>query len=131
MKKTINSVVKSMVNNKEWLVDALSTATYDSFWARFGVHMDTPKDIYENAKSNNDCCEEVWADVLLNGGYFLVEDLEENKDYKLSLKDFEKGMKTLIVLYPQMYVNIKTDNADYYDYDALLQCAIFGDIIYG
>ncbi len=123
--------VKSIVSNKEWLVGVLADSTYNSYWGRFGVHTDTPKDIYENAKLVNECREEIWADVLLNGGFFLVEDLEDEKEYKLSLKDFEKGLRKLISDYPQNYTNIMTEEGDYYDNDAMLQCAVFGDVIYG
>ena len=127
MKKSI----KGIVSNKEWLVGVLADSTYGSLWAKCGVHTDTPKDVYLTAKIANECREEIWADVLLNGGFFLVEDVEEEKEYKLSLKDFENGLKTLIFNYPRNYSNIMTEEGDFDDYDALLQCAVFGDIIYG
>ena len=128
MKKSI----KKIVNNKEFLVDWLANHIYiPSFWAKIGVHIDTPNDVYENAKLVNEGREDIWAEVLLNGGFLLIEDVEKEKEYKVSLKDVEKGLKTLIFNYPRNYANIMTEEGDFYDYDALLQCVVFGDVIYG
>lgn len=127
MKKSI----KKIVNNKEFLVNWLADASFTPFWAKFGVHIDTPNDVYENAKLVNECREDIWAEVLLNGGFLLIEDVEEEKEYKVSLKDVEKGLKTLIFNYPRNYANIMTEEGDFYDYDALLQCVVFGDVVYG
>lgn len=124
--------VKAIVTDKEFLVDFLADVSYDNYWASFGTHQDTPNDVYENAKANNECREEIWADVLLNGGFLLVEDREEGKDYKVSLKDVEKGFKRLMFMYPQNYANLMIECAsDFYDVDALLQCIVFKDVIYG
>ena len=126
-KKTI----KSIVSNKEFLENFLSTASYDSSWFAFGTHQDTPKDIYENAKMLNEYREGIWADVLLNGGFLLVEDVEEEKDYKVSLKDIEKGFATFMLEYPQAYANIMNEEDDYFDDDALMQVIVFGEVVYG
>lgn len=123
--------VKSIVSDKEFLVNFLSTASCGSSWFAFGTHQDTPKDIYENAKLLNECCEEIWADVLLNGGFLLVEDVEEGKDYKVSLKDIEKGFKTFMLEFPRAYANIMDENDDYWDDDALMQVIVFGEVVYG
>lgn len=123
--------VKSIVSDKEFLVNFLSTASYGSTWFAFGTHKDTPKDIYENAKLLNECREEIWADVLLNGGFLLVEDVEEEKDYKVSLKDIEKGFKTFMVECPRAYANIMNEEDDYFDDDALMQVIVFGEVVYG
>lgn len=126
-KKTI----KSIVNNKEFLVNFLSTASYGSTWFAFGTHTDTPKEIYENAKLLNECREEIWADVLLNGGFLLVEDVEEEKDYKVSIKDIEKGFATFMLECPQAYARIMDEEDDFYDDDALMQVIVFGEVVYG
>ena len=127
MKKSI----KKIGNNKEFLVNCLADASFTPFWAKFGVHIDTPNDVYENAKLVNESREDIWAEVLLNGGFLLIEDVEEEKEHKVSLKDVEKGLKTLIFNYPRNYANIMTEEGDFSDYDALLQCVVFGDVIYG
>lgn len=126
-KKSVNSIV----SDKEFLVNFLSTASCGSSWFAFGTHTDTPDEVYQKAKANNECCEEVWADVLLNGGFLLVEDAEEEKDYKVSLKDIEKGFKTFMLECPQAYANIMDENDDYWDDDALMQVIVFGEVVYG
>ena len=123
--------VKSIVGNKEFLENFLSTASYGSSWFAFGTHQDTPKEIYENAKFFNEYREGVWADVLLNGGFLLVEDVEEGKDYKVSLGDIEKGFKTFMVECPRAYANIMNEEDDYFDDDALMQTIVFGEVVYG
>lgn len=123
--------IKKIVCNKEFLVTFLADVCYENYWAGFGTHRDTPKDIYENAKAANECREEVWADVLLNGGFLLVEDREEDKDYKVSLKDIEKGFKKFIFDCPRNYANIMTEEHDFYDMDNLLQTIVFGEVVYG
>jgi len=124
-KKTIRSIVA----NKEFLVNLLSTANY-GYWFTFGTHKDTPKDVYENAQLFNDCCEEMWADVLLNGGFLLVEDVEEEKNYKVSLKDIVKGFKTFMIECPRAYADIMEGNDDCCDADALIQVILFGKVVY-
>lgn len=123
--------VKAIVNDKEFLVSFLADVSYDNYWASFGTHKDTPMEIRENAKADNECIEEIWADVLLNGGFLLVEDREGGKDYKVSLKDVEKGFKRLMFMYPRNYANIMTEYYDFDDVDAFLQCIVFKDVIYG
>lgn len=127
MKKSI----KAIVSNKDFLVGFLADVSYDNYWASFGTHQDTPKEVYENAKAVNECREEVWADVLLNGGFLLVEDREEEKDHKVSLKDIEKGFKKFIFACPRNYANIMCEDSDFYDVDNLLQTIIFGEVVYG
>ena len=122
--------VKDIITNKEWLSEWLSTATYGSPWFRFGVHVDTDNEMYKVAKLRNECREDIWADVLLNGGFFLVEDVEEEKSYKLSIKDIEKGFKKFMLKCPNQYAALMDETADLYDADALMQVIIFGELTY-
>lgn len=112
-------------------MDFLSGATYDSYWASVSVHDDTSAEVRKAANENNECREEVWADVLLNDEFIEVYDIEEEEAHKISLNDIIKAFKQLIIDYPKHYANIMSEEADFYDYDAWMQCAVFGDIIYG
>lgn len=123
--------VKDIITNKEFLTNWLSTATYGSPWFAFGVHIDTKKEVYTLAKFKNECREDIWADVLLNGGYFLVEDVEEEKDYKISLEDIENGFNKFMLQCPSQYAALMDDTADLYDADALMQVIVFGEVTYG
>ena len=130
MEKKIKSI-KQIITNHEWLTNWLSDVSYDSYWASFGTHQDTNKELYETAKNLYDCREDIWAYVLINGGYLLVEDREEEKEHKISLKDIENGFKKFMFNYPRQYANLMTELGDYYDSDCLLQTIIFGEEIYG
>lgn len=122
---------KAMVNDKEFLVCFLADATYDTYWAQVSVHKDNDAALVASANEKNDCREEVWADVLLGGGFLNVHDCEEGKNYKVDLKAVEKGLNKLMCKYPRFYANIKEEDYDFYDVDGLLQVIVFGDVIYG
>ena len=130
MAKKINSV-KAIITNHEWLTNWLSDASYGNYWASFGTHQDTDKELYETAKTMYDCREDIWAYILINGGYLLIEDREEEKEYKVSIKDIEKGFKKFMFHYPRQYANIMTEEGDMLDADCLLQTIVFGEEIYG
>ena len=130
-KINLEEEVKKIVSDKEFLVNLLSTATFSSFWAGVSVHKDTDKEVVKDARDNNECMEEVWADVLLKGGYLDVEDFEEEVSHKISLDDVINGFIILMLKYPTNYANIMDENDDYYDADAWLQCTVFGEVIYG
>ena len=130
--KNFNEQIRKIVANKDFLVTFLADATYSSFWAMVTIHKDTTKEIRNIAKkNNNECREDEWADVLLNNGYINVLDVEEDENYKISLNDIINGFKILIIKYPTHYANIMDENSDFYDMDALLQCSVFKDVIYG
>lgn len=123
--------------NHEFLTDLLSTASYGSFWFDCAVHEDTPDEVYENAKDKWECREDIWADCLLNGGYINicdVEECEEDSDegqHKIGLDDIVKGFEIVMLKYPKMYAAIMDETYDLYDADAVIQCAVFGDLVYG
>ena len=131
----INSV-KDLFN-QEFLCDLLSTASCGSFWFHCGVHKDTPSKIYKNARKKYECAEDIWAYCLLHGGFINIVDVEENEEnpengqHKISLEDIIKGMKIVILNYPKIYAALMDESADLFDADAVIQCSVFGDIIYG
>lgn len=129
-KKKLVRNVKNLFTH-EFLTDILCSASYGSSWFYFGTHQDTPKSIYEDAKTCYECREDIWAYILLHDGFLVIEDIEEEEEHKISLKDIIKGFKIVMLNYPQQYADIMEENGDYYDYDAVIQCAVFGDIVYG
>ena len=129
-KKKLVRNVKNLFTH-DFLTDILCSASYGSGWFYFGTHEDTPKSIYEDAKTCYECREDIWAYVLLHDGFLVIEDIEEEKEYKISLKDIIKGFKIVMLNYPRHYANIMEENGDYYDADAVIQCAVFGNIVYG
>ena len=131
----INSIKEVLTH--EFLCDWLSTATYGSFWCDCSTHKDTTDEVYENAKKNNDCREDVWADVLLHGGSLNVVDVEDfdngenDAEHKVTLNDIEKAIPLFMLNYPKQWSAIMDETMDLFDADALLQFVVFGDVIYG
>ena len=115
---------------QEFLVDILTTASYGSFWFECSIHKDTPKEIINKAKEF-ECREEKWACVLLNGGYVNIYDVEEEKNHKVSLEDIIRGFEIVMLNYPEIYASIRDESYDLYDADAVIQCAVFGEVVYG
>lgn len=123
--------IKDIIYRKEWLSDWLSTATYGNPWFAFGTHKDTPDDVYDLAKRFGECREDIWAYVLLHGGTLLVEDVEEEEDHAVTMKDVEKGFLIFMLNCPTQYAALMDETADIYDADALMQCIVFGEVVYG
>lgn len=126
-KKSVNKIVK----NKTFISDALSGALYGQDYFRCGTHEDTPNEVYQSARDRNDCAEDIWADVLLNGGYLVIEDNEDGKVYKVGLDDFVKGFKLFMLNEPRHYADMMAEEGDFWTYNAYLQTILFGEVIYG
>lgn len=119
-------------SDKNFLSCILADATYDSPWFGVKVSDKTPKEVAKTAWDNNDCREDIWADVLLNGGTLVVTDYEDDeKTYEFTIKSVTKGMKKMQKQHPRMYANIVEEYYDFYDVDALLQTIVFGEVVYG
>lgn len=116
--------IKEIVTDREWLVNWLSDAFDLSPWFEVAKY-------YPPSTSSSDVCrEEKWASALLNGGYIVVDDPEENKRHKVTLEDIIKGFGKFIFDCPEQYANMMTENYDFYDADCLLQIVIFGEVTY-
>jgi hypothetical protein len=129
--KKFNSF-NELLNDHDWLTDVLATAIYGSPWFHVSTHADTDDETYKSAKVfSHDCREDIWAYVLQHGGYLLVVDTEDEKEYKISLKDFEDKIVKFVLNCPSQYAAIMDETMDLYDADALLQTVVFGEVIYG
>ena len=117
----------------EELVNILSGATYGSDWLEIYA---TDEERGKIKIDGGDCREDVWAKILLAGGTVQAVDHndDEEKEYPLTLKDFKEAFTILGRESASALMNIIEDegmNADYYDYNNLLQCAMFKEIVYG
>lgn len=130
MAKRKNRSIQSIVN-REFISDLLSGALYDSPWFRCGTHEDTPTEVYQLAKDASDCAEDIWAYVVVNGGALLIEDVEDEKEYKIDYKKIIKGFKRFMIDDPRHYAEIMCKECDFWSYDSLLQTIVFGEVIYG
>lgn len=116
--------------NKETLVDIFSVATFGSDW----LSIRRPKKFDNLVKEENVCREENWADILLGGGYiaaYAYEDEEEPTRYKVTFDMMKKGFEVFKDECPQDYADFITGNDDYCTCSNLMQCVLFGEVVYG
>ena len=125
-----NKIIKSVdeLFTHDFLVYILSSVYFCNDWYSFCIHTDTPKEVYKSAQKSYLRYEDICADVLLNGGYLLVQDVDDEAEYKLNLQDIIIGFKIFMLNYPDLYLAIMTKTADYYDACVIFQCAICRDI---
>jgi hypothetical protein len=118
---------------QEFLTNLLSTASYGSPWFVFQVHKDTDDKTYNEATSLYECREDRWAYILFNGGSLNIVDVddEDEEEHKVTLEDIIRGFEIVMLNYPEQYCSLMTENDDFYDADAVIQCAIFGELTYG
>ena len=123
----IEDRIRKIVADREWLTNWLADAFYDSlFFEVTAAHIPLSK---VSAKISP-CREDLWAEALLNGGYIIVYDLEEDEEHRINLKAIAKGFGKFIFDCPEQYAHMMLENYDSYDADCLLQIVVFGEVTY-
>lgn len=114
----------------ETIEDFLSTALNGSQWA--GIDSKRYKEarnmlISEGRIGSEITLEKVYAKCLKENLEVKIIDLEDDfKEHYLTLEKIDQGFEIVSKKYPHLLAN-----EDFSSADAILQCAIFGDIIYG
>lgn len=145
-----NTIVTDITH--ENLVNLFSTSTYGSNWLMIRSHR---RDYYGTPlEDDNDCREDKWAKILLNGGsveafdYYaegesygdLPHKIEEDDDecvhYTVTLKDIEKGIAKCIDLGGweaecARHLISEPEQMDITEAEAIMQVIVFGEVIYG
>jgi hypothetical protein len=75
-------------------------------------------------------------DYALNPGGALIisdqgDDDEDQEAKRLDTEAIQRGLIILAEKYPHHFANILSENYDAYTGDALLQCSLFGELVYG
>jgi hypothetical protein len=65
------------------------------------------------------------------GGAVTLRDVEEGKDHRLDLPALKRGAAVMAVKYPRHFADMIGENGDATTGDILVQCAVFGDVVYG
>ena len=130
---------KHKVKYQEWFEDTFTLGNYsmqDTFLEKTyklgdSSYFDTIvskdydyayKDLLDRGYKEDDICrEDIWAQILFNGKPLILIG-EEGESHNLYLKDIE-----------ELHVDWQwlEDNGDFYDNNAILQKAIFGEVVYG
>ena len=117
---------------KDDLVVFFSSATYgNDYWSVKIVKKSMPIDVFNKIYDSNDCIEEIWADVLLNGGRLCIIDNKENNKYYVNMQSVLDGYSKGYEICPKTMLNFEEENDDMWDGYNLMQAIIFGEIIYG
>jgi hypothetical protein len=128
---------------KQGLSDLLSVATYGNEWPVIkAFKSDAEKGLFDNC----DCCEDKWATALLKGKGVVVYDLydEDAEDFDgdistfpetakhpLTIENVKKGLDVMRDKYPRHWADLVEENDDLITGDVWLQCAVFGELVYG
>lgn len=132
------SVKVSELSHEE-LVTFFSDAIYGNHIFSISTNVDEgaviPTNIGEIEANFNGtyCREDKWADILLNGGTIVVVDSEAMEGYPIDLNNVFNGFAKAYEVCPQAMARVETfeGDADLYDSDEVLQCVVFGEVIYG
>lgn len=105
------------------------------YWCSF-VDFDDVE--HENARHNLElervfedeeiCIEDVWAKMLMNGGSLALSLYDENHTVQLSFAQLPTAIEKAITEYG---ISLDVDDWDNEDCDIIVQCACFGEVIYG
>ena len=95
--------------------------------------------IYSMAQGSGYWCKyagdlgyETTVKEILNGKPLKLEDFEdETARYELSLAKIKKGLTLMAKKYPKHFADIISGDTDAETSDILLQCSLFGEVIYG
>lgn len=69
---------------------------------------------------------------VMTGGYLEIVDREEDdKKHSLTLGKIKKGLKIMAIKEPSSFSDLLEGEADDSTGDTFLQCALFGEVIYG
>lgn len=117
------------LKNKDELVYILSGALSGSPW--FEVDWDENSPLISEP---DQCIEDDCADILLGGGKINIHEMEEDDgegNHEITLDDIRRGLEIVKDKYPHAWTSLVDEQADLWDYDAILQCAVFGELVYG
>lgn len=117
--------VKVSELTKEELVSFFSDATYGcGYWA---VSIkEAPKDL----NRHNQCIEDIWADVLLQGGKLQVIDVEAEEAHIIDLAKVLDGFSKCYEECLENIVAFEQENGDMWDAYNMMQVILFGEVIY-
>lgn len=100
------------------VTSAIESSHGARYWARINVHEHQPG----------------WANYF-TATFKVTEDSSgeavHGKSYTLSIPKLKKGLAVLATKYPHHFCDILKEDGDATTGDVLVQCALFGDIVYG
>ena len=127
------SIDVSIATVRDLLVGSIEGGS--SYWA--GFHKDP---IFEKSITESDRAAYVKSE---GGEYFScydikhpkyclrISDVEDGTSYNVTLESFTKGLSVMANRYPRHFKDVIAENHDAETSDVFIQCAVFGEIVYG
>lgn len=121
----------------------MSTINWDNKSVGIRIHVtynDIANLMYSMAQGSSYWCkwsgdlgyESTVHEILEKKVELKLEDFEDEKArYTLTLAKIKKGLTVMAKKYPKHFASILKEDTDSETADVLLQCALFGEVIYG
>jgi hypothetical protein len=101
------------------------------YWARVRIKQEGSVAVAKMTLLDQMWHNEPFVLAALGGGQLVVTDFEENQEYVLDGEALSNALGVMAKDYPQHLGDLLADNADAITGDVLIQCAVFGEVIYG
>jgi len=118
---------------RDLLIDAVEGGS--NYWAAFHADPNFTKSITETEKA---------AYIASEGGVYYsrydiqhpeyclrVSDVEDGVTYNITFESFVNGLGIMAKRYPRHFKDVITENHDAETSDVFIQCAVFGEIVFG
>ena len=116
----LEDFISEMFSGTGYAINPKSDAEYDA-----------TKAAVEYAYAKEDITvEKIFAHMLTNGKTLVVTD-PERKDHDFTIETLEEGLDRLLQKAPEVFRDFVHGNNDLCSAMALIDCAIFGEVVYG
>ena len=114
--KSLTISVRTHVSLERLANIVYSMAQGSSYWCKYAGDLGYEKTV-----------EELYAGQIIK-----LEDFEDEKArYTLTLPKLKRGLTVMAKKFPRHFADFLTENDDADTADVLLQCALFGEVVYG
>lgn len=126
MKLTINIEVEI---TKEIVENIIGNAFYGmNYWAE-GMYIKNWGEVVKE-ETEDLCSSELYTEILLSEGSLKVIDLDE-EEHELNISKLCDGIKMVLRKYSHLADMSDLEMIDSQGAECIIQCALYGDIIYG
>ena len=102
-------------------------------------HLDFDTEEYKASRANalksipqeHLCREDVWAQMLLDGHALTLRESETGEEHKLTYEPLAKAIRETLEENEYSSLCDFLEKADFYDTEAIIQRAVFGEVVYG
>lgn len=125
---------------REEKLDILYKCVVDGlpFFPAYGLALDYYEPDYDAAKTSwqerntgeSVCREDIWVEIVRNGGTLIFDDLEEGASFQLNLDTIDKNWDSIADHAPYSFAALVADDYDANNSCNVFQCLLFGEVRY-